>query len=286
MLGDDPMKLFVSDLDGTLLRNNAALSEYGKKTLTELIEQGVHFTVASARSVVAIQKILHRVPIQLPVIEFNGAFISDLQTGKHRIINHINSTIVEELFGIVEDYKCGTFISSFNGKEDCLYYSNLNNEGMNWYYQDRTNQKDRRLRYICDLRDTFKDQIVCFTIINRKENLIELAELIKKTFSNQVEVHLFENQYSPGWYWLTVHDWKSTKDQAIITLVQEYGYDQNQLTVFGDNSNDIKMFKIASEAVAVDNATEELKRYATKIIGTNEEDSVVKYIMEDNMFNA
>lgn len=103
-----------------------------------------------------------------------------------------------------------------------------------------------------------------------------------KEFSNQVEVHLAENQYSPGWYWLTVHDYKASKDQAIKTLIHEYGYDQNQLTVFGDNVNDIKMFKSASEAVAVKNATDELKKYATKVIGSNQEDSVVKYIKEDN----
>jgi hydroxymethylpyrimidine pyrophosphatase-like HAD family hydrolase len=105
---------------------------------------------------------------------------------------------------------------------------------------------------------------------------------IERLFSNQVEVHLSENQYSPGWYWLTVHDYKATKDQAIKTLIREYGYDPNQLTVFGDNVNDIKMFKAAAEAVAVKNATEELKRYATRIIGTNEEDSVVKFIKEQN----
>ena len=39
------------------------------------------------------------------------------------------------------------------------------------------------------------------------------------------------------------------------------------------------MFKIAGTGVAVANATEELKQYATSVIGTNEEDSVVRYLM-------
>lgn len=276
------MKLYVSDLDGTLLQNNATLSEFSKQTLRDLIKQGVHFTVASARSVVSIRNFLDEVPLQLPVIAFNGAFISDLETGKHRIINHLNHSIVPELYELVEEHKCGSFISSFNGNEDCLYYSSLHNKGMDWYYNTRVKQKDPRLRHIHDLKDTFNDQVVCLTIIDRKENLLKLTDRIMKEFSNQVEVHLAENQYSPGWYWLTVHDCKASKDQAIKTLIQEYGYDQNQLTVFGDNVNDIKMFKFASEAVAVKNATDELKKYAIKVIGSNEEDSVVKYIKEDN----
>jgi hydroxymethylpyrimidine pyrophosphatase-like HAD family hydrolase len=154
---------------------------------------------------------------------------------------------------------------------------------MDWYYNTRVRQKDPRLRHIHDLKGAFNDQVVCLTIINRKENLLKLTDRIMKEFSKQVEIHLSENQYSPGWYWLTIHDYKASKDQAIKTLIQEYGYDQNQLTVFGDNVNDIKMLKSASEAVAVRNATDELKRYATRIIGSNEEDSVVKYIKEDNM---
>ena len=52
------------------------------------------------------------------------------------------------------------------------------------------------------------------------------------------------------------------------------------LTVFGDNLNDVNMFKMATKAVAVENATDEIKNYADEIIGPNESDSVIKYIME------
>jgi hydroxymethylpyrimidine pyrophosphatase-like HAD family hydrolase len=41
------------------------------------------------------------------------------------------------------------------------------------------------------------------------------------------------------------------------------------------------MFKIANHAIAVANANAELKRYATLVIGSNTEDSVVKYIHHD-----
>jgi len=78
--------LFVSDLDGTLLRNDATISEYSKNKLNEFISSGVLFTVATARSVASITKMLEGVDIELPVIEFNGGFISDLKTGEHKFI--------------------------------------------------------------------------------------------------------------------------------------------------------------------------------------------------------
>ena len=83
------------------------------------------------------------------------------------------------------------------------------------------------------------------------------------------------------WYWLTIHDCKATKDQAIRTLIENYGLEKSEIVVFGDQINDIKMFKIADHAIAVANADIKLKRCAPLVIGLNTEDSVVKYIHQD-----
>jgi Cof subfamily protein (haloacid dehalogenase superfamily) len=274
-------KLYVSDLDGTLLRNDATLSDYSAGKLNELLQNGIHFTVASARSISSMQHMLRDIDFNLPVIEFNGAFISDLKTGKHEIINEIDRSIVKEIYSLTKSCQCVPFVSTFNGHEDRLYYDFTINAGMDWYKNDRVAMKDKRLRNCMKLEESFNDHVICFTIIDKRPILEKLRAEIQQTFAETVEIHLFENQYSPGWYWLTVHDYRSTKDQAIELLMERIGIDRKKLIVFGDNSNDIKMFKIANEAIAVENATDELKQYATKIIGTNEEDSVVKFILNE-----
>jgi len=274
-------RIYISDLDGTLLRNDAKLSDYSKTVIQELVRNGVHFSVASARSVVAIQKIFDGVRLNLSVIEFNGAFISDLDTGYHEVINEIDKSITPEILSLSLRQDCTSFISSFNGKDDCLYFESILNEGMDWYLKDRRKAHDKRLRKISDLRDALKDNIVCFTIIGREEPLTELQMQIKDIFKDQVELHLMENQYSAGWFWLTTHDYRATKDQGIKIVIDRLGISSDKLTVFGDNANDIKMFKLAAKAIAVNNATSELKSYASEIIGSNEEDSVVKYIAHE-----
>ena len=64
------------------------------------------------------------------------------------------------------------------------------------------------------------------------------------------------------------------------SLMEACGLDGGELIVFGDQINDIKMFRIAARAVAVANAHPDVKRHATHVIGSNEEDSVVKYIRD------
>ena len=58
-------------------------------------------------------------------------------------------------------------------------------------------------------------------------------------------------------------------DQIIITRLNSYG------------ENDIDLFSIADEAYDVSNASDVLKQKATGIIGSNDEDAVAKWLLEN-----
>ena len=57
--------------------------------------------------------------------------------------------------------------------------------------------------------------------------------------------------------------------------------DCDWVVAFGDGRNDIDMFELADESYAVQNADEQLKRYATSVISSNDEDGVAHWL-EDN----
>lgn len=273
--------IYVSDLDGTLLRNDGTISPYSKQKLIELIAAGVNITVASARSIPSLKHVLNGIPFRLPVIEINGAFITDFPTGKHLLINDMDNNVLEDVMRYITSFNCLPFISAFDGEQDRLYYQSLPNEGMEWYLQDRINCNDERLTRIDDLRECFLDHVVAFTVINTRRQLVNLAKKMKKDFDGRLEMHFFENPYSPPWHWLTIHDKKSCKSHASKELLEMTGFTMEQMTVFGDNLNDVNMFRMAHKSVAVSNASEEIKKIATEVIGSNEEDSVIKYILKD-----
>ncbi len=271
-------RIYISDLDGTLLKNDATLSDYSRGELAKLLENNVAFTIASARSVVRMQEILGDLPLRLPVIEFNGAYISDFKTGTHETINAIDASITPELLSGITRHGHAPLVSGFDGKDDCLWYQEVMNEGVAWVVGE---VGDKRLRKTGYLRSVLDADIVCFTVIDRWEKLSPLVSELEDKYSNRLGIRFGENRYSAGWYWLTLHDKKATKDQAIRLLLDQLGLTRHNLTVFGDDTNDISMFKMASRAIAVTNADDQLKQWATDTIGTNEEDSVVKYIIDD-----
>ena len=69
---------------------------------------------------------------------------------------------------------------------------------------------------------------------------------------------------------------EASKSNAIKQLQTMLGCEK--LIAFGDGINDIDMFQIADESYAVANAHEELKKHATAVISSNDEDGVAKWL--------
>ena len=76
-------ELFISDLDGTLLNSNAELTDFTVNTINSLIEKGMFFTYATARTEYSAGNITKRLNINVPCIVNNGAEIYDRQSGKY-----------------------------------------------------------------------------------------------------------------------------------------------------------------------------------------------------------
>ena len=67
--------LYVSDLDGTLLRSNKVTSKYTNQVINSLVEEGMIFSYATARSLVTAKKVTEGINAKIPLIVYNGAFV-------------------------------------------------------------------------------------------------------------------------------------------------------------------------------------------------------------------
>lgn len=274
-------KIYVTDLDGTLLKEDGVLSDYAREKIERLLQRGLNFTVASARSVVTMRESVGALPLKLPVIAYNGVFISDLTTGEHHVINKMEPEMLGPIIEMAFQHGCEPMVSTVNNGDDHLFYSSPENEAMQGYVAGRKEVNDPRIRQVEDITDAFAESAVSFVFVDRFEKLKKVSDDICTRFEGRVEINFFENIYQPGWYWMTIHHQKASKDQAISRVIEDHGLSDCELIVFGDNLNDIKMFKLASRAIAVENAVEELKQFATGIIGPNKSDSVIDYIEND-----
>lgn len=272
-----PAPFYISDLDGTLLRSDETIDPAQIAKLNQLIEAGVLFTVASARSHTSIRQVAH-IDLKLPIIEANGAFVTDFVTGKHLLVNALESAVAIEIYALACEHGYAPLLTSFDGTADNLTYTHGNNNGTAWYINRRQSRNDPRLRQRDDMRPTLAEEVVNMIIISDEDTpLRKLHEIVVKTYGDKIIAYINKNEYSDA-YWLVVHDQSATKATAIKSLQKQLGLTKHEVVVFGDQVNDLPMFQAADRAYAVENAVDVLKEKATDTIGHHNDGAVVDFI--------
>ncbi len=276
-----PRTLYVSDLDGTLLDDRAHLTDESIFQLQKLIDEGMQFTVASARSVVSMKEKLEGLKLGLPIIEINGGFISNLDTGEHLTVNELDPNTIEGIFSLCEQFDSRPVMSTYDGERDRLHFESYSNEGIELYVESRKQQGDPRLHHTKDLLNQLDEHVVCLNIINREDRLKDLYEALSDAFRNRIVMTLFENRYTPGWFWLTICDTKATKAEGVKAIQRNFAKETEEIVVFGDEANDVPLFEAAHRSYATANAIPALKNMATKVLGSNNENTVVDFLVQE-----
>ena len=265
--------LYVTDLDGTLMRSDKSISAETVSIINELIQKGLQFTVATARSAMSVRHIVEPFDIKVPLVIRNGTALADPKTLdiiEKALFTDKQIDVLKEL--LPEIVSCG-FTSIWHDNEmEKVFFAGEHSVGIRKYLDERKGEKG--IREVNSIDDLFSGDVGYITMIDDKEKLDPIYERVKE--KEGWEAVLQKDAYDEE-YWLEICPENSTKAKAIVKLKEKLGMER--IVVFGDSVNDIPMFKIADEAFAVENALPELKKYATGIIASNEEDGVAKFLL-------
>ncbi|MEH6943131.1 HAD family hydrolase [Bacillus sp. JJ722] len=69
-----------------------------------------------------------------------------------------------------------------------------------------------------------------------------------------------------------------SKETAIANIADRLDLSLEKTMVFGDDFNDLGLFKLCGLPIAMENAIDELKRYAKKVTTSNDEDGVANIL--------
>ena len=122
--------LYVSDLDGTLLRSDETISTYTNQVINELAEKGMLFSYATARSYHTAHKVTKGLQAKIPLIVYNGAFIKDNVTGKVLIENGFQDDVRSVIDDLIQHDIYPTVYSLIDTKEKFSYVKDQCSKGM------------------------------------------------------------------------------------------------------------------------------------------------------------
>lgn len=266
--------LYVTDLDGTLMRNDMTISEESVRIINQLIDSGILISYATARSFHSAYTITKNIRFKLPVITRNGTTFADQIAVKEQETSFFSIGVLKELKELLPViYRCGFTSKYIDGEMYKMYQGGVKSKEFQRYLDYYHSIGDTRMRMVDDIEKQFEGDISYITLISTREELLPYYEAVKK--SNRWETVFQKDTYREE-YWLEICPKDATKAKAVLKLKDRL--ECERLVVFGDSINDLPMFEIADEAVSVSNARPEILSAADRIIGSNESDAVAKYI--------
>lgn len=261
--------LYVSDLDGTLLRSDESTSAYTNSVINTLVENGMLFSYATARSLITAKKVTKGMDARIPLIVYNGAFVVDNSTGEVLIANYFDASVYDVLDDLFAHGVFPTVYAYIGGREKFSFIPRLCTGGMGQFLNTR--EGDIRWHEVEMLSDLKQGDIFYLTCIDDPQKLAPLYEKYRERYHCVYHTDIYTRAQ-----WLEIMPPEASKSHAVRQLQAMLNCDK--LVVFGDGKNDVDMFRIADESYAVANAHEELKEIATDILLSNDEDGVARWL--------
>ena len=266
--------LYVTDLDGTLLNSNSCISPYSLEVINTLVNQGMQFTYATARSLSSASLVTKGLSAKIPVIAYNGTIIFDAFNGAILAFNSFTAEEISYVRQVLGSHQVSPLVYSFiNQVEKVSWMPTLENEGIRHYLSLR--QKDQRFRSVIEEASLYEGNIFYFTCIGEKEELAPIHHIFTK---DDRFTCIFQQELNRPEYWCEIMPRKASKAEGVRKLKELWHCDK--VVSFGDAINDLPLFLVSDESYAVANAVGELKAIATGVIGSNDEDGVARFLLE------
>jgi Cof subfamily protein (haloacid dehalogenase superfamily) len=263
----------VCDLDGTLLDDNNSIQSDNVQALHKLRDQGVKLAFATGRLDLMTKKYIDQIGIETPIISCNGGLIRDSRTG-------------EVIYSKVMDPKTSISFTEYcleNNIDFVVYtydmvYGTRNNVRMKHYEKLNSNLYkgfEIPLQYIENGVDPLigLDILKILIIVNDPSEVLPLQEKLMEKFPHLSIVSSLNTL-------IDIMAEGVTKGEALKHLAEKYNINLEKTIAFGDNYNDVTMFKEVGTPIAIGNAEEAVKKEAKYVTLTNNECGV-SYAIEN-----
>ena len=239
------VKLFVSDIDGTLLIPGKNISAANIAAVKKMVDAGITVTIATGRMYRAALPIARELGVDVPIITYNGALIKSTG-GEILHAEYLSAELVVELTDFFE--RNGWYLQNYSG--DTLYFP-TRNEFTNLY---ETAQKITGVEVGWDgMRALTGEVCKMLSISANAEETAARMSAVKAEFGARIDVTKSHPQFteimSPG----------VSKASAVKILAEKFGVDKSEVMAIGDSDNDLPMLKAAGKSIAMGNGTAEVK---------------------------
>ena len=224
------MKIVFSDIDGTVLTSQHAVTGQTKAAVKKLVAKDIPFVLVSARMPEAIYPITDDMGIKMSIICYSGAYVLDRE-GKELAGTYMEAEPVRQLLTEIGEKSPAVTVNFYSGHH--------------WYVRDK---QDARVKREEDITSAESEQADFGQLL--AEGTLPHKILLMAEPADCAAAETYFQQHYPQFQvarssdiLLEIMDGKVSKAAGIEVMLKAYGFDKSEALSFGDNYNDLAMLK-------------------------------------------
>ena len=261
------IKIILSDIDGTFLKDDKHPADLHAKAIKAVIDKGLKFVFVSARMPEAIYPITDALGMaHTPVISYGGGFV--LTEDEEVLFDKKISA--DDAKNILAEMKRGWQDITIN------YYT-----GRRWFVE----KIDKRVQFEMDITGATAeiksfDELLTENILPNKIMIVCEPPTCKEMESELSKKFPALNVVRSAPYLLEIMDKNVSKATGIEVFLKYYGYTLDEAIAFGDNYNDVEMLSYIPQSVVMANAPDAVKKIASAVTDSNEAGGIYTYLVK------
>jgi Cof subfamily protein (haloacid dehalogenase superfamily) len=253
------IKLIAVDVDGTLLNNQAELSERNENALRKAMARGVQVVLATGKTRNSTLRFIERLSLDTPGIYLQGLAIYE-GDGTIKWQQTLNPALARQVITFAEDR--GFTVIAYNGMRIMVRALN-----------DRI--KESMLKYHEPIPDVVGSlqNLLTDTPINKLMIVGEPRAIKSLRWNLNLQVGTAGRVVQAGLTdMLEVLPPNCSKGAALRMLLRDLHISPDSVLAIGDAENDIEMIQLAGIGVAMGHAAQPVKDAADEVVASNDED--------------
>lgn len=255
--------LLVSDVDGTLLTKDKTLTDGARNAARRLRDAGIGFTLTSSRPTVGMRFLIEPLGITLPVGAFNGSAIVDPQLNP--IEQHlIPAAAAQASLDVLDEFGVDTWLFTHDR------WLTRNPDG------EYVPNEQRAIRADPTIVGDFAPYLTAACKIVGASS--DAARLQRCEAAMQQALGAQATAVRSQSYYLDVTPPGRSKGTFVQAMAKRLGISTDAVATIGDMENDLAMFEASGISFAMGNAADDIKKMATHVTASNEDEGFAKAV--------
>ncbi|ARI78272.1 HAD family hydrolase [Halobacillus mangrovi] len=238
------IKLFISDLDGTLLGMDHFIKNEDVDALKQLEDRGIPLTVASGRMDHEIKEVLKRVGVYGHRVSQNGAFVFD-KDSEHIYSKTFDSQTAKEVVDAVEEEPMIKTVSTADET-----YTKEHNKWIDIISE----QLFHDIKIDPNMTERFGTSLSPskITLHGQEQDVIDAFNRIDQSFGKEIDCFISHETC------VDIMPKAINKGNGIRSLIEKLGIEPHEVACVGDSFNDVAMFELTPHSYVMSTAHNEV----------------------------